>query len=328
VADTYVFDDVCSAHVTATLLFDGATLMAGGSSAPAASFAVSGDPLTLLAARSPGDLDGDGFADLVAAVGLVSDDDRVSYQMTVLDGPLSGASTEADADLTLPAPSAWIDLPFPGQDLDGDGTTDLVYTNFVGEVRILYGPLTAGQDPDAPDASFSGEGGEGVGAFVPVGDLDGNGAVDVVIAVPDAGDYGAVYVLDGPFAGSVRPSEAAVLALSGTSWPGYAWTDAAAGDLDGDGATDLVLSSPLAPVSGADLGRVWIIPALAAATGLLDDTSPLYGPSEGWFGEDVRVADLDGDGASDLLVAMNTVVYEHAYDSGQDYRGSLAAWLQ
>lgn len=151
-------------------------------------------------------------------------------------------------------------------------------------------------------------------------DFDGDGFDDVVVGAPGEGlgsveDAGVVYLFSGGASG-LTP-EAQVVSqdsagVGGTAEVGdlFGWS-LAAGDFDGDGHLDLVVSSPLEDVGGvADAGIITVFYGSADGLDLADDliihqdTPGIPGIAESGdgFGSVLGVGDFDGDGHSDLAV--------------------------
>lgn len=255
----------------------------------------------------------------------------------------SSGRDSAVAD-TGPTSTAWAEVagaPADGlgnaaegaEDLDGDGDDDLLVAAYLGNrVCAVFGPVAATETTmDATSsACFVGEldtdyAGYGMAA---VGDLTGDGALDLVVGSIGNGDAGAnagkVYLVAGPLApGSWSLGDAA------TTWIGetasdYAGIDLArAGDLTGDGLADLLVGASGYDGEGGGGGRAYVLAspfdpgafsmadAYASVTGLGAPAGPAP-PPHGAFGTGdfvgdalVGDSDFDGDGFADLALGAS-----------------------
>jgi serine/threonine protein kinase len=232
------------------------------------------------------DLDGDDLSEQV----------RISYRYRT-DGPIGVTATLADgsdfaASIPTPTDTALITL-VPG-DADGDGTTDLVITTWDEHVPFrYYVALGTGDGFAAPELWL-----ETTSTIekssTEVGDLDGDGRVDVAVVTTDERpDYqyrstAEVYLSTGT---SFRPDRKPRQFDSGLG------PEVLAGDVDGDGdaelvAVDIYNGDDVVPILVLDyaggLGR-------AKVRGLVSD-----------YGAGVTMSDVDGDGRSDLVQLYRT----------------------
>ncbi len=134
-------------------------------------------------------------------------------------------------------------------------------------------------------------------------DVNGDGYSDVLVgAQGTANTAGRVYVFHG---GAMGIGAAATLTLAAPDDGQFGYDVASAGDVDGDGFSDLVVG---APGAAGGLGAAYVY--LGSATGIA--TTPartLTGPSAGSrFGESVAgIGDIDRDGYGDVVVGARGV---------------------
>ncbi len=140
------------------------------------------------------------------------------------------------------------------------------------------------------------------------GDLTGDGVRDIVVGAPGWGSGGRVYVVGGWVHGLVDLSAADAFLDGGTvgAWTGRTVADA--GDLDGDGATDLLVGAPAWDDGvGMYVGVVYVVSGpVAPVTDLTTDYTARLSGAEPWDevgGAVAGAGDVDGDGNGDLLVA-------------------------
>jgi len=189
-------------------------------------------------------------------------------------------------------------------DVDGDGTPDLLYGGHLqspgGLLRAGSAFVSSGQDGSLLLQFDGAAAGDYLGqALAGVGDVDGDGTPDLLIASPYADPAGRVD------AGAVDLRSGAdgslLLRLEGLAGGDlYGYCVAGAGDVDQDGTPDLLIGARAADPNGlASAGSAFVH---SGADGAL-----LYrfdGSTAGeWFGRCVAgVGDLNGDGAADLMV--------------------------
>ncbi len=216
--------------------FDGAVLLFSGS--PSGPAEVSG---TILAAEADaewlgeslanaGDVDGDGFEDLIA--GAPSGDAALLFA-----GGLAGVSPTG---LRLTGDAAFGNSVVGPGDLDGDGYDDVAIGAPGADAVAVHLGSAAGLDT-ASAASAAGDPGSELGASLSAaGDLDGDGLDDLLVGAP--GEDRA-YVWLGDPSGLSGTVDLQV----GADATGEAFgTAVAAGqDLDGDGLHDLAVGAPL-----------------------------------------------------------------------------------
>lgn len=273
----------------------------------------------LFEAEASGDLDGDGFTDLVVSTDPPYDGQGMPpVPLQILFGSPSGLTGKA-VELTIPAQARsgndWPDQPVPG-DFDGDGATDLVVHASNGQLSYLRGPFTRKGAPRAAGAPLASPGNVPTG---PAADVNDDGYDDLLVRTAESAAASAI-VLGGPAGptrtGAALPTgidvalgnfgkgkalDAAVGAMGGTSLrydlPGTtrgsittAGSVLDSGDFDGDGLSELVSSgSQLRILRGRTAGL--------ATAGMVTVQPPAQGTTRV-----LTVADFTGDGRADLVV--------------------------
>lgn len=183
-------------------------------------------------------------------------------------------------------------------DLNGDGKTDVVLADSCNDSNCSNGSVSVllgnGDGSFQPAVSYN-AGGQSTLA-VALGDINGDGKVDVVVAstCDSSGDcsHGTVAVLLGNGDGTFQT---AVSYASDGEYPQYATV----ADVNGDGKPDLLVANACVNASDCTNGSVSVL--LGNGDGTFQ--SALSSSSAGEAAESVVVADVNSDGKPDLLVA-------------------------
>ena len=278
-----------------------------------------------------GDLDGDGITDMAVAAGdNVTGGAAVFIQFMNADGTVR--SITKIARNTNGGPDSEIGSAIaPLADMDGDGVMELA----VGMLRDDTGGPERGAvyilflntdgtvknwtkiDDSTPNGPTLSDGDRfGLGA-TSLGDLDGDGVVDLAVGAPndDTGGFkrGAVHVLFLNSDGTVKSSTK----IDSTSPNGPALQDdelfgrelTVLDDLDGDGVVDLAVGAPFDDTGGFNSGAVHILflnpdGSLKGSTEIASGTNggPTLAAMDN-FGESVTsLGDFNGDGITGLAV--------------------------
>lgn len=148
-----------------------------------------------------------------------------------------------------------------------------------------------------------------------IGDLDGDGVADVIVAAPfdgSNGGNGTVYVFYGGHHDIDRSTSEADLVVVGFNANDRFGSAVATGDVNGDGQHDLVVGAPYNDVAGRDAGAVYVFFGPLPSSGVLvASQADVVLTGEGWgpmwtmgdqFGSCIALGDLFGDGLIDILV--------------------------
>ncbi|MDP3549336.1 MAG: cadherin-like domain-containing protein [Novosphingobium sp.] len=247
---------------------------------------------------SAGDINGDGFADLIVGAPFGANGGSNAGEAYVIFG--KAGTTRPAIDLTNLAATdgfivqgnaagdyAGLNVASAG-DINGDGLADMIigapYGGAgAGETYVIFGKAGATRaniDLTSLDASdgFIIQGdvaGDSAGWSVSsAGDTNGDGFADLIVGAPYGGAYaGKAYVVFGK-AGATRATIdlTSLAASDGFSIQGDATGDQAgfsvssAGDINGDGFADVIVGAPTGDNGGTHAGEAYVIFGKAGAT--------------------------------------------------------------
>jgi hypothetical protein len=280
------------------------------------------------AVMTAGDVNGDGFDDLVVGAWGYNNNTGRAY---LYRGSAAGlAETPAwMATGQQPGDSFGLAAGAAG-DVNGDGYADVVIgaAGYPGGgnygMAYLYRGSAAGLAA-APAWSASGESaGDYFGyAVAPAGDVNGDGCADLAVGAYGYNGYrGKVYVYQG--CSPVGLGAAPAFTADG-DYPAdyFGWSVGTAGDVNGDGFADLAAGAwgYDTPGQADNIGRVTVYPGSVAGLNIANTLTITGESANAYFGIAVATAgDVDGDGYADLLVG----VAGHQASAGQAslYAGS------
>jgi FG-GAP repeat/FlgD Ig-like domain len=254
---------------------------------------------------SAGDVNGDGYADII--VGAYGNDigGVAAGQAYVYYG---GPGMDAVPDLTFTGAAgvALGDAVSGAGDVNGDGYADVIVgapqgAANAGQAHVYFGGPGADSIADLTmtgEAPFDFFGSAVSGA----GDVNGDGFEDVIVGAfgATAGmNVGRAYV----YFGGLGADGIADLTLTGISAPSlFGVSVSGAGDVNGDGYADLIVGADRNSAGGAYAGAAYLYYGGPGAD-TVPDLTLIGEASQNFFGGSVSSAgDINGDGYSDVIV--------------------------
>ncbi len=280
-----------------------------------------------------GDVNGDGYSDVIVGAHGYDNGHTEEGRAFVYHGSASGLSANANFTKagTAGSDNLGSNVSSAG-DVNGDGFSDVLISApyFDGGqtdegIVYLFGGAVNGLNPIAfasiegnQDSAQFGE------SASTAGDLNGDGYCDVIIGAPfynnGQSNEGRAYIYFGSaltpyltFSTSVESNQAD--ANFGTSV-------SAAGDVNGDGYSDVIVGSDLYDNGQTDEGKVFAYYGSATGISINPNWTTESDQSSAQFGNAVSTAgDVNGDGYSDILVGSSY------YDNGNSDEGRVSAYF-
>lgn len=288
---------------------------------------------------SAGDINGDGYSDAIVGApgfdGAYSDTGKIF----VYHGSASGLATSPNwtAESGTPGMQWGWSLSTAG-DVNGDGYSDIIIGSPArdgtlygdsGAVYLWHGSSTGlgtnGTEANADWKIYAEGGTTNVAVYMQfgysvstAGDVNGDGYSDVVIGAPfkqNGAGTQYIYVYHGS-SGGLGSSPAYSYGF-GQNYAMFGFAVALAGDINGDGYSDIIASAPYYDNGQTDEGTV--VALAGSATGLGTTLWNGEGNQAGAnFGYSISTAgDVTGEGLSDVIIGAPY------YDSGQTDEGMV-----
>jgi len=258
-----------------------------------------------------GDVNGDGYADIVIGAYGASGGGKayVFFGGTGFTG--DKAATSADLVISNPTATAGSNFGFSvssAGDVNGDGYDDIIIgaensgpTNN-GCAYIYFGGSSMN---NTPDITLDGEGSSDYfgHSVSQAGDVNGDGYSDIIIgAVQNSGARGKAYIFFGGPTFDTSPD----IVYAGSNvgdWMGESVSTA--GDVNADGYADVVIGADGTDGGGPNQGAAYLLLGGASMDNIADLTFAGSNDND-YLGEAVSGAgDIDGDGYDDFIIGAN-----------------------
>jgi hypothetical protein len=279
-------------------------------------------------ALTTGDLNGDGTDDIIVSAENATANGRIY----TIHGPTTTANLSSvySAYYVGDTYSRCCDALVSRFDMDGDGNEDFIAGNEAaynssGQVYLFYGGSTGAL---TPDSTWSGEATSDYLGTIAVEDVTGDGTPDILMGAiyndQLAYNGGSVYLVHGPATTSFTVGAGTEdLRIRGDSASIQTGAAVGAGDVDGDGNADILLTADRVQNTTFAEGAAFVFwgPKTGVTkTGKADVT--VYGVGyANSLGSGIAGEDLDGDGQDDLIVmaALNNGNGGAEYYKGKTY---------
>ena len=288
-------------------------------------------------AGTAGDVNGDGYGDLIVGAPGWENDEANEGRVFVYFGSSSGLGASAAWTYETDQSEAWLGVAAAtAGDVNGDGYSDVVAGAYAFDVAPLgnegaafafhggpAGLANSGwnDECDQPGADYG-------FSVASAGDVNGDSISDIIIG---AGSFDNGGVNEGRafvYHGSVNGPGTTPNWYAGSNQAGaqLGMSVASAGDVNGDGYSDVIVGAMTYDNDLSDEGSAFVW--LGSATGLGDPGTPANADwsaeihqTSSRFGQSVASAgDVNGDGYSDVIIGARWYLYDF------EMEGSVFVW--
>ncbi|MDW8328155.1 MAG: integrin alpha, partial [Anaerolineales bacterium] len=301
-----------------------------------------------ISVASAGDVNGDGFSDVIVGADFYDNPDFNEGAAFVWHGSSSGVNGGINGN---PSNAAWFaegnqvgaqfgSLVASAGDVNGDGYSDVIVGAYAfdnpdldeGVAFVWHGSssgVNGGTNGNPTNAAWSAESNQGFEYFgysvASAGDVNGDGFSDVIVGSPyrDSGetDEGVAFVWHGSSSGvnggtNGNPTNAAWSAQSNQDYAYLSYSVATAGDVNGDGYSDVIVGASGFDNGETNEGRAFVYHGSASGLSTTPNWTAESNQASAEFGASVASAgDVNGDGYSDVIVGARY------FDNGETNEG-------
>ena len=286
---------------------------------------------------SAGDVNGDGYSDVIVGAHLFDHGEIDEGAAFIYHGSATGISTTAAAMMESNNAGANFGIVSGAGDVNGDGYSDVIvgaglYSNVeVGEGAVfIYQGSVTGINTTTPAIIESNQAGAQFGNSVAcAGDVDKNGFSDVIVGAYLYDnvlhtDEGAAFIYQGSAGGII--TTAAAMMESNQDGANFGRDLAGAGDVDGDGYSDVIVGAWYYDNGENNEGAAFVYHGSGA--GIITTPAAVLESNQADANMGVSVAsagDVNGDGYSDVIVGA--YFYDNVLHTDEGaafvYHGSL-----
>ena len=285
-----------------------------------------------------GDVNGDGYSDVIVGADGYDNGFHKEGRAFVYHGSATGLSQNANWIADSNQDSAYFGTCVStAGDVNGDGYSDIIigakqYTNgqkFEGRTFLWLGSSTGlGANGTPLNADWSAESDQARSYFgssvSTAGDVNGDGYSDIIVGAPwysnGQTSEGRTYIFYGAAAGLHTTAD--WIGESNSSTGLFGLSVSTAGDINGDGYSDVIIGGDALSNGQTNEGKVWVYHGSSA--GIISaaaDWTAESNQADAFFGHSVSTAgDVNGDGYSDILIGAVK------FDNGQANEGKVFLW--
>lgn len=298
---------------------------------------------------SAGDVNGDGFSDVVVGAPSYTTGAQDGGSAFVFLGSPAGigngnpATASAHLSSTFSIDGLGASVSGAG-DVNGDGYADIIVGHprynvdqgiegaafvFLGSSTGVASATTATAHARVKSSQPEAEFGFSVSG---AGDLNGDGYADIVVGAKrydhGSGNEGAAFVFLGGASGIATgdPASAAAQIESDQAGAELGWSVSGAGDVNGDGYSEIIVGAPNFDAGQPDEGAAFLylggslgIQSGSSATAAAQIEANQGNANLGWSVS--SAGDVNGDGYSDVVVGA------HDFDAGQSNEGAAFVFM-
>ncbi|MCF0073617.1 FG-GAP-like repeat-containing protein [Dyadobacter sp. CY261] len=278
---------------------------------------------------SAGDVNGDGFSDIIIGCHLYDQGQADEGAILLWRGSASGTDIASAATLLSAQPESAFGYAISGAgDVNGDGYDDVLvgaphYDNGQADegVAFIFHGTSHGISKTAALMLEANQADAGFGASVSsAGDVNGDGYADIVIGAMHFDDSedeeGAAFVYLGSASG-IQPAPVKLESNLPGAWLGCAV--AHAGDLNGDGFSELIIGAMNYSNGQSEEGAIYLFPGSPTGPDVASKRIIEGNKEDARLGNSVAGAgDINGDGHDDIVAGAYSL---GDYDAGAIWVG-------